>query len=701
MKKRLIAALAAETVDAEARTVEVVFYTGAVVARGGFFIEPYDLVMDFDGVDLAELNGGTAPVLNSHKRRSLEDVVGHVVADSASATPGETIEAADGVSYVTGEARATLQYVDTPDVAPVWDRVSQGAARNVSMGVHFDAADTVTIGAKERLDGGAVDLVIARKWKPYEISPVPLGADPGARTLAADDDGEPDPIAERIRAQGVTMSIKTTPDPAPVDAAKLAEEAKAAGAADAFERLRVARETAKVTGYPVAKAEELAQDLDTSVDELRASMITWAAEQQPRVGGETRVEHVSDGGDRHALAVEGALYLRMSGGLYDPDTYTEMKWVGRGRNRKQVEDTAETARMRKVLRAGRDLAGISIGDLARRHIEARGIRLSRLTHEDVFALAFKDPGTYSLELRNRVGSAFAMSSSDFPKILQNITNKGLMRAYNDAPVFYEDLAWRWDVNNFNEFSLPQRGDIPAPQLIKEGGQYKRVILGERGESGRVQKKGYILAFTNEAMVNDNLSAFELKPGEIAMSFRSDEQGEFVALVEDNATLMADGVVVYATGKHTLASVSGAPDVDTAAAMQVMLARQLGINGDSGRAHNLKLYAVLGAPELGRALEVAFGPVVPPAVTLATTRQPSLSLPPGRIYTEARLSSASAWYGFADPAIAPTIAYGYIKGQEGITTETRNGWEVDGVEIKASRSMHMTRVGRVGSAKNNG
>ena len=45
-------------------------------------------------------------------------------------------------------------------------------------------------------------------------------------------------------------------------------------------------------------------------------------------------------------------------------------------------------------------------------------------------------------------------------------------------------------------------------------------------------------------------------------------------------------------------------------------------------------------------------------------------------------SATAWYLFCDPAILPVIEYSYLSGYEGLYTETRNGFDVDGVEIKA-------------------
>jgi hypothetical protein len=48
--------------------------------------------------------------------------------------------------------------------------------------------------------------------------------------------------------------------------------------------------------------------------------------------------------------------------------------------------------------------------------------------------------------------------------------------------------------------------------------------------------------------------------------------------------------------------------------------------------------------------------------------------------EARLSG-NAWYLFADPATIDTFEYAYLEGEEGLYTESRLGFHVDGIEIK--------------------
>jgi hypothetical protein len=56
----------------------------------------------------------------------------------------------------------------------------------------------------------------------------------------------------------------------------------------------------------------------------------------------------------------------------------------------------------------------------------------------------------------------------------------------------------------------------------------------------------------------------------------------------------------------------------------------------------------------------------------------------QVLAEPRLDTASttAWYMAADPAQIDTIEYAYLEGNQGVYLETKDGWEIDGVEFKA-------------------
>lgn len=70
----------------------------------------------------------------------------------------------------------------------------------------------------------------------------------------------------------------------------------------------------------------------------------------------------------------------------------------------------------------------------------------------------------------------------------------------------------------------------------------------------------------------------------------------------------------------------------------------------------------------------------PADSTRVVPQSSRTLSPIR---EPRLdaASAAAWYLAASPNQIDTIEYAYLEGPQGAYIETRNGIDVDGVEIK--------------------
>lgn len=144
------------------RRREVLFYSGATVERFDFFTgESRKLRFDMDSADLSDLSAG-APVLDGHRASETEYVVG--IVESAR-------RADDGY-------RAVLRFSNREDVNGLWQDIQDGILRNVSMGVQIGEL------VLESRPGAEIKQYLARNWKPYEISVVPIGADPKAKILS-------------------------------------------------------------------------------------------------------------------------------------------------------------------------------------------------------------------------------------------------------------------------------------------------------------------------------------------------------------------------------------------------------------------------------------------------------------------------------------------------------------------------------------
>lgn len=151
------ASITPRSINEAARTVEVTWSTGAAVRRrdlSGEFVEV--LSMDPAHVNMERLRG--APVLDAHQRTGVRQVLGTVLDANV-----------DGK-----EGRATLQFSSRPDVAPIWDDVRAGILRHVSVGYTVEEW-------KPGTDTSGLRTLTATAWTPYEVSFVPVPADPGAQ----------------------------------------------------------------------------------------------------------------------------------------------------------------------------------------------------------------------------------------------------------------------------------------------------------------------------------------------------------------------------------------------------------------------------------------------------------------------------------------------------------------------------------------
>lgn len=60
-----------------------------------------------------------------------------------------------------------------------------------------------------------------------------------------------------------------------------------------------------------------------------------------------------------------------------------------------------------------------------------------------------------------------------------------------------------------------------------------------------------------------------------------------------------------------------------------------------------------------------------------------------------------WFLVSDPAFCDTIEYAYLDGEDGLFTEMRNGFEIDGLEIKARLVFGAKAIDWRGLYMNNG
>lgn len=141
-------------------SVDVVWTTGATVRRYSYDIGEFDeeLVLGGKSVRMDRLNGG-APLLDTHNKYELRDIIGTVIPGSAK------------INGKVGTARVLLSRA--PEHAGIVANIQAGVIRNLSVGYKIHAVERIE-------KDGTIPVVRVTDWEPFEISAVPVGADAGA-----------------------------------------------------------------------------------------------------------------------------------------------------------------------------------------------------------------------------------------------------------------------------------------------------------------------------------------------------------------------------------------------------------------------------------------------------------------------------------------------------------------------------------------
>ncbi|MFB2596033.1 prohead protease/major capsid protein fusion protein [Paracoccus sp. p4-l81] len=652
------------TVNSEARSVDVVFTTGAAVRRrrwtGWDTSVPFDEILEVSdrAVDLTRLNAG-APALDSHSVWSSHSQVG--VVERA------WIEGQEGKATIRFPREGLDQAADR-----MFGLISDGIIRNVSVGYSIERVKVVEPAAK-----GEVEQRIVERWTPLEVSFVTVPADPRAQVRAADQASYPVEIVDTRMQKEASMPESTTivagdvpanhetrqaPVAAPANpeptTARTPEPSPAPDSEAIATRAREAERDRVSTIYDLTGRLNLersfAEDLvkrGVSVDESRRLILDQVAAKSD----ETRTfPHVSiplGGRDERVTrrdAVANALLHRYSPTLFP------------------LEDAA------------RQYRGMTLLELARESLGSAGVNTRGLSRDEVATRALH-------------------STSDFPEILSAVTNKTLRQAYEAYPRTFMLFCRQVLATDFKAMHRVQLGEAPQLLEVGESGEFKRGTLGESKESYKVKTYGRVVAITRQTLINDDLDAFTRIPAMYGNSIAQLESDVVWGIITANPA-MADGNALFHTTHKNLAGTGAALDVSSVGAARAAMAKQTGL--DKKTVLNVRPAFLIVPASLELKAEQLVAQNLVPAATSSVVPQSIRTLAP---ISEPRLDAASetAWYLAASPNQIDTIEYAYLEGQQGAYIETRNGFDVDGVEIKCRLDFGAKAIDWRGLYKNPG
>lgn len=625
---QLVQASRIGSVDEASRTVEVVFSTGARIQHmmrtpDGAQRVMTQVVVDEAAADLSELNSG-APVLRDHNAWSVGDVIGCV----------------ERAWIEDGAAKAVLRISAAADVANDWTRIAEGTAVQWSMG--FDISEVTVVPDPER---EGEDLWLLSKWKPVEISLVPIGADSGAKTQAADAPSCPANIVYHAQEGDMPDAKKQAAAPSEAPETKT-QAAKPAPAAPAIDKDDIARQAVEAERLRHSAIKGAAKRLNAPEDLVEEALTQGVTVDDFRIRA---VE---------AHVAQGQSATRGLGGM----------------------NASVTADATERFRQGAELGLLSRTGMGGERNEFTGMTLREIARQSLAVagagMAFTDP-------REMIGAAFVQSgahgTSDFANVLSSIMGKAALKGWDEA----EETFHLWtSVGTLTDFKPTKRvglGNFNDLALIDEGGEYTSGTVGDRGETVTLATYGKEVRITRQAIINDDLQLLSGIPRKMGRAAKRTIGNLVYAVLTSNPT-MADGTALFHADHKNLLGSGTALSVASLSAMEAAMMTQTEETGaaSKGRALNISPAYLLVPPSLKRTAINFMTSQTDPTASKGHANNPVAGM--AEVIADGRLTG-TAWYGAANPSMHDGVEVSYLNGQQEPYLEEAESWSTDGVKMK--------------------
>jgi hypothetical protein len=297
--------------------------------------------------------------------------------------------------------------------------------------------------------------------------------------------------------------------------------------------------------------------------------------------------------------------------------------------------------------------------------------------------------------RDEVAKRSLHHSSDFAEVLANTANKSLRDAYMGAPNTYAPFVAQKSVSDFKQISSVQLSNGGKLEKVNEHGEYKRTTVAESAEKYKVEKYGIIVGRTYELMVNDDLDAFTRIPAQLGIRAREKENEIFWGLILANGLMAETGQALFSAAHDNLTN----PGTAIAVASLGVIRAKMRVKKDlDGELMSLNpQWLVVPA-----SLETIAEQFISQSILAETPGNTNPFYNKLKIVVEPRLDAAStiAWYAMADKAQQAIGEMALLDGK-GPEIFTREGFDVDGMEVKLRHHFGMKIIDYRGVHKNLG
>lgn len=665
------ASFAASTYDAETRSVDAVLSAGTGV-RLSCFVE--ELEISEAAIDLGRVERGLVPLLDAHNRFEVGAVLGTI----------------SNVRIENGQLIGRLTFADTDRAREIEGMVARGELRGISIGykvMRWEITRTA--------DESEPETWRATRWELMEVSLVPVPADANAGVRSEGGVRQPGVIEEetedmRIRnntggaaaasASALAIALAALPEGSRAAALAALPEDERTSATAALE----ARAAPPPPPPPVAAP---VPPLDTIT---RFSAVDGVAfvDQARSLGGDTLATRASDliqQNGRGEVSVEAARSALLQSAAEAQRAATAparqpARVPGGASNEEGSRNAIVIALSARAL--GRELAeneqgsrqylGMSLLDLAR---ERAGVSASE-----------RDP---DIILRA------AHTTSDFPLIMEQTGQRILLERYGAAPPTFQTIARRRNLRDFRPTNLLRVGDFPTLLPYLEDGEIKAGTIGEGKESVQLGSFGRRLNLTRQALVNDDIGAFDEVFGSIGTMIAQFENAFFYAVKAQNGGLgpkLSDGKTVFHADHGNLAGAGAYLDVAPIGAGRAAIRKQKNLNG---QVMNLAPRFMLVGADLETRAEQVTSPLQPQQAANVNPFSGRLT-----VVTEGSIDGLG-YELYADPAQAAVWVFGSLADAPAPRLMTRESWSTDGMQFRVTYDFYADAIDYRGAYRNPG
>lgn len=440
-----------------------------------------------------------------------------------------------------------------------------------------------------------------------------------------------------------------TPEKQPLDAAKIADDARAKAEAAAAARINGINEVFAEFPAHHALAMSCIVDKTCTVEQAQARLLKKLGEtEEPIARGSVFV--TDTGSEKFRADAVDAIIARAGRGSAD---------------------------------SSNQLRGYTARELARVCAERAGVR------------------TEGMDPRNIVAAAFTQTGSDFPVLLENTMHKVLQGAYDTTADTWRRFCAIGSVSDFRAHNRYRIGSIGNLDSLLDGGEFKNKAIPD-GEKSVISAstKGNLINLTRQTIIDDDLGVFISLAAMLGRATARTIETDVYALLAENSGLgpiLLDGKTLF-HADHGNIGAGAALSVASLDADRVLMASQKDVSDNDFL--DLRPDALLLPIGLGGDARVIVGAEYDPDTSGKLQRPNKVRGLVKDIIDTARLSGTRR-YMFANPSEAPVIEVAFLDGNQSPFLDSQNGFTVDGVQWKVRIDYGMAGIDYRGAVTNAG